>query len=311
MPIAFSLLSFLLPILSPDIEALRTYFHSLTSSSSSIRSNLPLQLYDLSKELSNLGDVCGNSLDCGDWRIGLLEEKELGRAVDISMDGFFKPKLILNENGMGSFERYIARNVVGAFTNFERKDAQISNYIGFKTRSDRRLSNPNLELSKYSFILAAFEISTDTIVGIVEVSLEEPDGMLAPPVQSPFKRDPEIGDMPYLCNLSIDSKYRRKGLGKLLCRACENIVICFWKKDTIYLHVEASNLPAQRLYINMGYVPATIKIPVWQRHMMGVDNVLYFKKQLIDPNGTSQFSNCGVDSIYEVEFSNSLNTEFN
>lgn len=268
-------------------------------------------MYDLSTELSSLNDAFATTFDGSDWRIGLLEEKDLDRAVDISMDGFFRPKIILNEKGMGSFEKNFARNVIGVYTDFERKEAKFSNYIGFKTRSNGRLSNPSLEPSKYSFILAVSDMSTNMIVGIVEVSLEEPNGMLATPIQSPFKREPRISDMPYLCNLCIDGNYRRKGLGRLLCTTCENIVSHFWKKDTIYLHVEAGNIPAQRLYKDMGYVHCKIETSVWQRRITGIDdNVLYFRKQLVIPKTAGDDAKGKVGSIYAdgSECSNFLST---
>ena len=103
------------------------------------------------------------------------------------------------------------------------------------------------------------------MVGIVEVSLEEPDGNLAPPLQSPFRGPVRVCEMPYLCNLSIDKKYRRRGLGRLLCEVCERIVMGYWEKTVMYLHVETKNKAAQHLYINMGYEPAEIKVPKWQR----------------------------------------------
>ena len=264
--------------------ALTNYLRSVTLSSTRIICTASqLHVYDLRKEVG----VFNDATNCGQWCIGLLEEKDLNRAVDISMNGFFRPKLTLDGEGMGSVEKHLARNVIGLFTGFEEREAKFSNYIGFKTRSDRRLLHPNLELSKYSLILAVCDMATDEIVGIVEISLEKPNGMFATPLQSPFKRKPHENDMPYLCNLSVDSKYRRRGLGKLLCKTCECIVTRFWDRNTIYLHVEANNIPARRLYDNMGYVPSPIQVPIWQRQIKGIDrNVLYFKKDLEGESST-------------------------
>merc|ERR1711871_1654646 len=84
----------------------------------------------------------------------------------------------------------------------------------------------------------------------------------------------------------------------------ERIVMGYWEKTVMYLHVETKNKAAQHLYINMGYEPAEIKVPKWQRlslifslfsslsslittcfrSMLGLDDILYFKKHLISSN---------------------------
>ena len=46
---------------------------------------------------------------------------------------------------------------------------------------------------------------------------------------------------------------RRKGLGRLICDLCEELVQIHWNKNIMYLHVEQDNMAAQvrRVYICM------------------------------------------------------------
>ena len=69
---------------------------------------------------------------------------------------------------------------------------------------------------------------------MAELSLETPDGNLAPPIQSPFKKVSISSDQAYICNLCIDPQYRRKGLAKKLINLCECIVKYYWNKDCMY-----------------------------------------------------------------------------
>lgn len=218
-----------------------------------------------------------------EWSFGLLELEDLNRAVEVSMDAFFTPRLVLKTEGMAGLELALASGAVNAFTSFEKMDAWFSNYIGFKTRSEGRLKHPDLKISKYSFILAATEKVTGIIAGIVEVSLEEADGNLAPPIQSPFKGSPVGTEEAYLCNLSIDRAFRRRGLGRIMVQICEKAVQKYWGKETMYLHVERKNVPAQKLYFALGYSPAEIKIPLWRRSMLGLDDILYLKRDISLP----------------------------
>tara|TARA_B110000971_G_scaffold60026_1_gene61323 strand:- start:98 stop:460 length:363 start_codon:yes stop_codon:yes gene_type:complete len=61
---------------------------------------------------------------------------------------------------------------------------------------------------------------------------------------------------PYLSNLCVSPKFRRRGLGKQLCQLCEQIAAENWNYDEIFLHVvedEDSPSAALKLYQHMGY----------------------------------------------------------
>lgn len=57
---------------------------------------------------------------------------------------------------------------------------------------------------------------------------------------------------PYLSNLCVDERYRRKQLGKALVQCLEDIVES-WGYSKLYLHVDIENKAALTLYQNEGY----------------------------------------------------------
>jgi len=228
---------------------------------------------------SDKGGYSGDS----QWNFGLLERRDMDDAVRLSMESFFRPRLTVSdaaEESMSPTERSLLRGVIGTFTTFEQYDARFSNFIGYTSRAGSRLDHPCLTPSADSVILAAVDRASGDLAGMVEISLEPANGRLGPPVKSPFRGQPESTYEPYLCNLCVAQSKRRRGLAKRLCWLCEDVVREVWRKDVIYLHVESSNVPAQELYVGHGYRLAPSPLSAWELKMMGMENVLYYKKAL-------------------------------
>jgi len=222
-----------------------------------------------------------------EWDFGLLESSDIDAAIEISMESFFRPRLKLGsfaENDMNNFEKVMMNGVIGAFTRFEVFDARLNNWMGYATRCGKRLDDANLHAGKDSIIFAATDKGTDNLVGLVEISLEPPDGRLGPPMKNPLRQEPSSSDQAYLCNLCVVKSRRRRGLAKMLCRLCEDVVGSVWQKNTIYLHVERNNVPAQELYVGQGYALATSPLSSWEVKMLGMDNILYYRKDLWSNN---------------------------
>lgn len=58
---------------------------------------------------------------------------------------------------------------------------------------------------------------------------------------------------PLMSNVAVGNKFRRKGVGKELVSAAEDIVRKQWGYNECYLYVEKRNVPAVRFYNNLGY----------------------------------------------------------
>jgi ribosomal protein S18 acetylase RimI-like enzyme len=189
------------------------------------------------------------------WKLHLLEQKDLPLAADLALECFYKPKIKLDDHSMNPSERTIFNYFIKLLNYFDRSEVWLSNYIGFSVSGGDRLKVPSLRNTHHSIILVATDprSSFDRPIGIVEVCLDEISGHLFSPVRNLFQSNKAINKEPYLCNLAISKDYRRLGLGRFLCEACENIAVTVWAKENMYLHVERSNQPAVRLYENMGY----------------------------------------------------------
>jgi hypothetical protein len=155
-----------------------------------------------------------------DWDFHLLERDDLSAASTLALECFYRPRLKLDLDGMNGAEKWLWSGVMNFYTDMDQSDNFNGNYLGFRSRSSSRLDKPSLELSTYSFILAATPsaaaIAADPdpakrtakglpeIAAIVEICLERPNGKLAPPIQNPFRSPTAKGDeQPYLCNLCV------------------------------------------------------------------------------------------------------------
>lgn len=231
--------------------------------------------------LVRLEDVSNSQ---SDWDIHLLERKDVGAAADLALACFYAPRIVVNYKGMhkDSLEYKFWKWALTCFHSADQFDARIGNYLGFVSRAWSRLDAPSFELSKESLLLGATVTGRTELVGVVEVSLEEPCGRLSPPFVNPFQRSRRSmngKEQPYLCNLCVSPSYRRQGLGKLLCTLAKEIVCSHWPRKCtrkMFIHVEKRNSAARCLYNQLGY-NETIDVDV--DYTLDKD-ILYFAKDI-------------------------------
>jgi ribosomal protein S18 acetylase RimI-like enzyme len=260
-------------------------------------SSTHVQLYRIPREsLPNIYSDTG-------WSFHLLELKDLNLATDLTSECFYKPRIVLDTNNMNRHEINIWSKVLELYQTYDKFDFRMNNYWGFRTRSGQRLRAPSLNLSHDSFILVATtESEPREVVGLVEICLEMPNGKLAPPVKFPFFNSPPLTELePYLCNLCVNVKYRRRKLGQILCKISESLVKRHWKKNSMYLHVEEENLPAKKLYLNMGYSITDYDMPFWEAKLLGLDKLLYFRRSLDDLDERACIENKKQSALVESE----------
>jgi ribosomal protein S18 acetylase RimI-like enzyme len=214
------------------------------------------------------------------WDIGLLTEDDLESAVDLSMECFYVPRVNIKLDNMNPLEKKIWGGVFGVFNRVEESDQRLSHMIGYRSRAGNRISKPNLDPNSDSFLLAARTRGSSHLAALVEVSIEPVDGKLGAPWKFPFRPEPKDTDEPYLCNLCVARANRRKGLGRIMCAICEDIVRDLWDKQIMYLHVEKRNLAAQALYASMGYEAAQSPLSAIDAKIAGLENISYYCKRL-------------------------------
>ena len=240
----------------------------------------------------------------------LLEKKDLSAISSLALNGFYKSNFESwldvadddddddDDNDKATGGRDVRRGSLwDAFIRYlmwsERLDMYLSNYLGFWNRSGLRLQHPSLDMSHDSIILVAKmrphlnDTDTSAIIGVIELGLEVPNGLLSPPLRNPFRglfRQDSLSSeldrkQAYLCNLCVDAEYRRLGIGRFLCKVVEHIACSVWGKGYMGLHVEKSNGSAQKLYTELQYMECDL-LSAREKRINGLENILYYAKPL-------------------------------
>lgn len=101
-----------------------------------------------------------------------------------------------------------------------------------------------------------------------EVSLDAVGAPGAPPTPTPPL------DFPYICNMTVKTSFRRRGIGKQLLKACEDLVVKMDAKTRVYLHCRIIDQVPFNMYKKAGYdIVQTDSIFVWlslqkRKHLM-------------------------------------------
>ncbi|XP_072977455.1 GCN5-related N-acetyltransferase 5, chloroplastic [Typha angustifolia] len=91
-----------------------------------------------------------------------------------------------------------------------------------------------------------------------EVSFDALGANAAPPTPSPPR------ECPYICNMTVKKPLRRKGIGRKLLKACEELIIKMKAKSDVYLHCRVVDKIPFSMYKKAGYkVVKTDSILVW------------------------------------------------
>eukprot|EP00904_Undaria_pinnatifida_P013432 jgi/Undpi1/9219/HiC_scaffold_26.g11677.m1 len=88
-------------------------------------------------------------------------------------------------------------------------------------------------------MLVATTVEDGSLVGFVDIDGRE-------------KNPGQTGCRPYLSDLAVANRFKRRGAGTELVRACEEACLR-WGFDSMYLKVQAGNIAAEKLYENLGY----------------------------------------------------------
>lgn len=122
--------------------------------------------------------------------------------------------------------------------------------------------------------------SPERVIGCIEVSVLPTTGSTAPILPLPrwIKSLAFQPLQPYISNLLVDRRYRRRGYAKRLVQACEDTARA-WGFDSVFLHVDADYLPAVLLYESLGY-SIVREDPEWKKSLFGT-RLRYMTKSLL------------------------------
>lgn len=96
------------------------------------------------------------------------------------------------------------------------------------------------------------------LVGTVEVSFDGRGSNAALPTPLPPR------DCPYICNMAVKKKFRRRGIGFQLLKACEELISQMKTDNKVYLHCRVTDTGPLKMYKKAGYkVVKTDSIRVW------------------------------------------------
>ena len=152
---------------------------------------------------------------------------DLGTVARILTDGFFADKT--------NFITY----------QLERIKTQLSLESTFPKKQSYK-SNSKTDLH---FMLITGLKSNGRVVGFAELDSRLPILNLNQSSTSPTQTQPR----PYMCNLAVDNKWKRRGIATSLIQCCEDICVNYWHQPNMYLKVRRGNKAANDLYKGLGY----------------------------------------------------------
>lgn len=144
---------------------------------------------------------------------------------------------------------------------------------------------------RHAQIVATDEDDDSKIVGFCEVWGED---------AAALRNESAIVPQPVLFNVCVASEARRRGVGRSLLAAAEDVCRS-WGDECWYLKVRADNEAACQLYKEAGWqeldVPATIEVPAWQERWKGsAGPVILMRKPLPQDAGSER----SVGSSYGI-----------
>jgi ribosomal protein S18 acetylase RimI-like enzyme len=212
-----------------------------------------------SAELATYDEMTNNFLSASEasgFLIRLLELKDVNRATQLVVDSHFEAPFVNDNIDTGSIKSNIVNPIMNFVNNHLRNELAKQVMDGLLVRARNRLRYPSVSKSSESMIVAAYN-DKNKIVGVIEVY--------------PTKEA-------YICNLSVSSEVRRRGLGRFLCTLTEDLVKSHWGTNKVTLQVEQSNIRAKRLYESMDYEIGAVKMA----SLYGYESIIGKKRPLIN-----------------------------
>lgn len=220
------------------------------------------------------------SLDSDPYMLGVMETQDVPGVARVIAESF--SNLVVTSDDGATWESAVldgVANIVTAYdvrlarcrcfrilvrTRISPRRTQVAEYSrGLRQRCGGRLARPlDLDVADDpgSLVVTVGRRDAVDVVGAVELTLRDADGTAPGPFifldkvrQSVFQRG-GVMNRPYISNLCVSKKYRRRGIAGTLLSAAEYVASAVWGYDTVFLHVHENNKKALDLYRSAGYL---------------------------------------------------------
>ena len=203
------------------------------------------------------------SLDDGDPIVlGVMEGGDVDGVAKL-LAASFAPTVVVEYSG--GEEPTWEDAALGAVASAARSYDVAEYAFGLRARCGARLRRPEVAGASTgdgdAVVLLAARRSGAECVGAVELRLRDADGAHPTPLPA-FDRlagllkpgRPAAPPRPYVANVCVADRCRRRGLARALVSAAEHLAgPAAWGYDSVFLHVHRDNVPALELYDTAGY----------------------------------------------------------
>lgn len=148
-----------------------------------------------------------------------------------------------------------------------------------RARMGKRLDTGGIQASeRSSLVLGVVAERCHDIIAVAELSMQPRNGRVPGNFRPPYFSGTEPM-VPYICNLAVDEPHRQRGIARDLMLVCETIALNVWGYGETFLHVDARNSAAAKLYQSLGYEPlAHWDEPLWKEKNLGLVPFRYHRK---------------------------------
>eukprot|EP00635_Sarcinochrysidales_sp_CCMP3193_P001399 CAMPEP_0118898818 /NCGR_PEP_ID=MMETSP1166-20130328/5652_1 /TAXON_ID=1104430 /ORGANISM="Chrysoreinhardia sp, Strain CCMP3193" /LENGTH=292 /DNA_ID=CAMNT_0006837935 /DNA_START=33 /DNA_END=911 /DNA_ORIENTATION=- len=193
--------------------------------------------------------------------LGVMEPRDGSAVARVIAESF--ASVVVKAEGALTWERAALRGLEAAAKSYEVAEYAVG--LGLRC-GDRRPDSIQVPDDPSSVVLAVGRQATADVVAAVELRLRDVDGVSPSPLPAldklmrallPTTPKPVLATpRPYISNLCVSTRCRRRGVAAALLSAAEFLVgPDVWGYDSVFLHVQKTNDAAKGLYSRADYVP--------------------------------------------------------
>ena len=170
----------------------------------------------------------------------------MGAASRILTDGFFADKTNFVTYQMERLKTFLSLE-----STYPRINNQYKKFFHDSFNGTPKKTITNGQQQQQFMLISGLE-KNGKVIGFAEIDARPPKlDINAPPSSNPPTGPP--APRPYMYNLAVDKKFKRRGIASSLIKSCEDVCVNYWGYDCMYLKVRRGNKGALHLYRGLGY----------------------------------------------------------